>query len=144
MTFFIVFLVFVSDKPLTRGNFFSMLLVYHNQKHISMQKEKSLRPTAGRLEMPSAFALRIFSGKNILNFAFVALCGALQTHFHGRGRNGKRHLQRRFLRKRGAAVSILALSVTYGDSSPKGRALGSPRKLHLFAKASPFGRGGTA
>ena len=27
-------------------------------------------------------------------------------------------------------------------SSPKGRAFGSPRKLHLFAKASPFGRGG--
>ena len=26
-------------------------------------------------------------------------------------------------------------------SSPKERALGSPRKLHLFAKASPFGRG---
>ena len=24
------------------------------------------------------------------------------------------------------------------DSSPKGRAFGSPRKLHLFAKASPF------
>ena len=41
-------------------------------------------------------------------------------------------------------ASVLALSVTYGDSSPKGRALGSPRKLHLFAKASPFGRGGTA
>ena len=36
--------------------------------------------------------LRIFSGKNILNFAFVALCGARQTHFHGRGRRGKRHL----------------------------------------------------
>ena len=30
------------------------IIVYHNQKHISMQKEKSLRPTAGRLEMPSA------------------------------------------------------------------------------------------
>ena len=30
------------------------------------------------------------------------------------------------------------------DSSPKGRAFGSPRKLHLFAKASPFGRGVTA
>ena len=26
-----------------------------------------------------------------------------ETHFHGRGRNGKRHLQRRFLRKRSAA-----------------------------------------
>ena len=25
-------------------------------------------------------------------FAFVALCGALQTHFHGKGRNGKRHV----------------------------------------------------
>ena len=48
-------------------------------------------------------ALGIFSGKIIYNFAFVALCGALQTHFHGWGRNGKRHLQRRFLRKRGAA-----------------------------------------
>ena len=35
--------------------------------------------------MRSAFALRIFSGRIILNFAFVALCGALQTHFHRRG-----------------------------------------------------------
>ena len=48
-------------------------------------------------------ALRIISGKIILNFAFVALCGALQTHFHGRGRNEKRQLPRRFLRKHGAA-----------------------------------------
>ena len=38
----------------------------------------------------------------------------------------------------------LALSVTFGDSSPKGRALGSSHRLYLFAKASPFGRGGTA
>ena len=47
--------------------------------------------------------LHINSGRIIYNFAFVALCGALQTHFHGRGRNGKRQLQHRFLRKRGAA-----------------------------------------
>ena len=53
--------------------------------------------------MASACALAIFSGKIIYNFAFVALCGALQTHFHGRGRKGKRQLQRRFLRKHGAA-----------------------------------------
>ncbi len=66
--------------------------------------------------------LAIISGRIIFNFAFVALCGALQTHFHGRGRRGKRQLQRRFLRKRGAAISGLALSVTCGDSSPKGRA----------------------
>ena len=37
-------------------------------------------------------------------------------------------------------VSGLALSVkSYGfASSPKGRALGSPRKLHLFTKSFPF------
>ena len=29
-------------------------------------------------------------------------------HFHGRGRKGKRHLQRRFLRRRGAAAGELA------------------------------------
>ena len=59
-------------------------------------------------------------------------------------------------------VSILALSVkacrlcqippfvaarhlppARGKSFLKGRALGSPRKVHLFAKASPFGRGVT-
>ena len=41
--------------------------------------------------------------------------------------------------------SILALSVKSCGfaSSPKVGALGSPHKLHLFAKASPFGRGGS-
>ena len=70
----------------------------------------SLLWQAGRFGMRSAFALRIISGIVILNFAFVALCGALQTHFHGRGRSGKRQLQRRFLRKRGA-VGRSAFSV---------------------------------
>ena len=37
--------------------------------------------------------------------------GVSVPHFHRRGREGERHLQRRFLRKRGAAVSGLALSV---------------------------------
>ncbi len=41
------------------------------------------------IENALRFALGIFSGKNIFNFAFVALCGALQTHFHRKGRNGK-------------------------------------------------------
>ena len=54
------------------------------------------------------------------------------------------------------AVTSVPLFVTYGDISPrpgricpgrgksflKGGALGSPHKVHLFAKASPFGRGG--
>ena len=29
------------------------------------------------------------------------------------------------------SVSILALSITFGDSSPKGRAIGEPVKLRL-------------
>ena len=100
--------------------------------------------------MRSAFALRIFSGRIILNFAFVALCGALQTHFHGRGRNGKRHLQRCFLRKRGAAVSVLALSGANAPALPRGEPLAwrySFRlkcKVYGLARVSPFGRGGTA
>ena len=100
--------------------------------------------------MRSAFALRINSGRIILNFAFVALCGALQTHFHGRGRKGKRHLQRRFLRKRGAGVSVLALSGANAPALPRGEPLAwrySFRlkcKVYGLARASPFGRGGTA
>ena len=39
-------------------------------------------------EMATACALAIISGKIIFIFAFVAPCGALQTHFHGRGRDG--------------------------------------------------------
>ena len=50
--------------------------------------------------------------------------------------NGKRD----FLRGKRACPLSLALL----GSSPKGRALGSPRELHLLAKASPFGRGVTA
>ena len=33
----------------------------------------------------SSSLLAIFSGKEIVNSAFVALCGVLQTHFHKRG-----------------------------------------------------------
>ena len=40
--------------------------------------------------MATACALAIISGKIIFIFAFVAPCGALQTHFHGRGRDGDR------------------------------------------------------
>jgi len=35
------------------------------------------------------------------------------------------------------SVSVLALSVTFGDSSPKGRATGVSVKLFLFARGSP-------
>ena len=50
-----------------------------------------MRLPAGRFELRSAFALRRNSGKIIFYFAFVALCGALQTPFHRMGRYGHRH-----------------------------------------------------
>ena len=71
--------------------------------------------------------------------------------FTERGRREKRQLQRRFLRKRGAAGSNLALSVCSLRSHPplpKGEALAKPQalrfdwKLCRYAKGSPFGRAG--
>ena len=102
--------------------------------------------------MRSAFALRINSGKNILYFVIPERLRTLRYDiFTGGGRGGKRHLQRRFLRKRGAAGSNLALSVCSLRSHPplpKGEALAKPQalrfdwKLCRYAKGSPFGRAG--
>ena len=41
-------------------------------------------------------------------------------------------------------VSVLALSVTYGDTSPKGRGLGKEMKFAWTAKGSHFGGAGIA
>ena len=54
--------------------------------------------------MPSAYALGIVSGNSVLNFGVAERLRALRySFFHRWGRDGKRQLQRRFLRKRGAA-----------------------------------------
>ena len=91
--------------------------------------------------------------------------GAPLSHFHGRGRNGKWHLQRRFLRKRGAAGKALlgasrlnplrhglrrATSPERGrfcstcrkvpKSSPKGTPFGAAAKFPAIAKAVPLGK----
>ena len=70
-------------------------------------------------------------------------------HFHGKGRDGKRHLQRRFLRKRSAVGSVLALSGAYAPALPKGEPLAKLRTLQLNRKlflkppkAPPFGGAG--
>ena len=115
-----------------------------------------------RLEMPSACALGIFSGKNIYNFAFVAACGPLQTHFHGRGRGGKRQLPRLFPAETVARRGTNPLSHRYAmPAPPKGGAFGMAvqflvafdtlsdrangvrplRLLTAFASTSPKGRG---
>ena len=41
------------------------------------------------------------------------------VHFHGKGRGGKRHLQRRFLRKRGAAEKSCDAVCLYNPSREK-------------------------
>ena len=60
--------------------------------------------------MPSACALGIISGKIILNFGVQKRLRAfLNPIFTGRGRGGKRHLQRCFLRKRSAVGGFLLI-----------------------------------
>ena len=49
------------------------------------KRRKKARREGGTIENGFRCALAIFSGIIILNFAFVALCGALQTHFHEEG-----------------------------------------------------------
>ena len=76
--------------------------------------------------MASACALVIIRGKKFFNFGIAERLRALRYPiFTGGGRKGKRHLQR-LLSAKAAALqgSGLALSVTYGDSSPKGGASG--------------------
>ena len=82
------------------------------------------------------------------------ICGfSRSSFFHKKGRGGKRQLPRRFLRKRGGAVSVLALSVSSLRSLPplpkgEARALPETFSLHLklqqqaFDLGSPFGRAG--
>ena len=55
---------------------------------------------------------------NYFYFAFVAACGPLQTLFHGRGRGGKWQVQRRFLRKRGAAGKHCQSAPSSGANAP--------------------------
>ncbi len=75
--------------------------------------------------------------------------GRSKRYFHGRGRGGKRHLQRRFLRKRGAAgkaLLICALIRRYTPPSPdRGKAsvvaIKFPAKVQSF-RACPLPLGG--
>ena len=94
-------------------------------------------------------ALRINSGKNIYNFGIAERLRALRYPiFTGGGRGGKRHLQRRFLRKRGAAgkaLLICTLIRRYAPPSPdRGKAsvvaIKFPAKVQSF-RACPLPRG---
>ena len=83
--------------------------------------------------MASACALAIISGKNIYNFGIAERLRALRYPIvTGRSRKGKRQVQRRVLRKRGAAGKLLlgasglnplSLLPMVAASSPEGGAL---------------------
>ena len=94
-------------------------------------------------------ALRINSGKIIYNFGIAERLRALRYPiFTGGGRGGKRHLQCRFLRKRGAAgkallgasgLNPLRHGLRRATSPERGRFCSTYRKV---PKSSPFGGAG--
>ena len=85
-------------------------------------------------------ALAIISGIIILYFAFVALCGALQTHFHGWGRGGKRQLPRLFPAETAARRAPPQSAHCVRSQLPQGDAFALCRKpCRHHQKPSPWG-----
>ena len=91
-----------------------------------------------------------FQRKNDLDFRDTgASADAPVSLFHGRGRKGKEYLQRRFLRKRSAAVKVLTGSQLPEPSQahirspapPKGELLICPQALHLSRKPCRHAKG---
>ena len=97
--------------------------------------------------MRSAFALRIVSGRTILNLGVQKRLRAFLNPIFTDGVVTENGICSAAFCE--SAALRLASSPSQSKpvgfaSSPKVGALGSPRKIHLFAKASPFGRGVTA
>ena len=68
-------------------------------------------------------ALHILSGRIIFISRLSRSAERSKRYFHGRGRDGKRQLQRRFLRKRGAAGDEPSPSSLRDATSPEGGSL---------------------
>ena len=91
--------------------------------------------------MASACALAIFSGRIIFNFAFVAACGPLQTHFHGRGYKGELHLQRLFPAETSALRGYpFRLAALRQSTFPKGTASVAAGNFAAAPERRPLGR----
>ena len=101
--------------------------------------------------MRSAFALRINSGRIILNFGFQeSLRTFLKPIFTGGVVEGNGICSAAFCESAALRESFLALSGANASALPRGEPLAwrySFRlkcKVYGLARASPFGRGGTA
>ena len=89
--------------------------------------------------MASACALAIFSGKIIFNRAKPERLRTLRLCiFTERGRNGQLHLQRRFLRKRGAAGEALLDASGLNSPSQSLTALPAPSGREPLARPEGF------
>ena len=87
-------------------------------------------------------ALHIFSGIGFFIRDSEKPAGLSESPFHGRGRGGKRHLQRRFLRKRGAAGLPLPSCRFASSHLPQGDGFRGGGKLCGSAKRRPLGGAG--
>ena len=92
--------------------------------------------------MRAAFALRIISGKNIYNFAILENLRIFQNCLFTGGVVTESSICSAAFCESAALRETNPLRLTAFASSLKVGAFGSPRKLHLFAKGSPFGRAG--
>ena len=95
----------------------------------------------GRFEMRAAFALRIISGRIIFISRLSRSAERSKRIFTG-GVVTASGICCAAFSESAALRETNPLRLTAFASSPEGGAFGSPRKLHLFAKGSPFGRAG--
>ena len=100
-------------------------------------------PRGATIQNALRFALGIFSGRIILIFRVCrTLRSAPNAIFTGGERDRERHLQRRFLRKRGAAEKrARPLSLAALASSPKGGASGETGGFAIHPETFPSCQG---
>ena len=96
-------------------------------------------PGAAQFEMRSALLCASSAERIFIISRLSRSAERSKRYFHGRGRNRKRQLQRRFLRKRGAAGSILALSGANAPALPKGEPLAVHANFISLPRPLPLG-----
>ena len=125
---------FICYTPLFRRCAGFMLSVYGKVRFVV---NKDMINTRGRDDLKCApRSLCAYSAERIFIISRLSRSAERsKRYFHGRGRNGKRHLQRRFLRKRGAADVPAPSSLRDAISPERGRFCSADRQME---KSSPL------